>query len=50
MVLLNPNQSDIPADSIKEWLVGILIPTEVGLLIPTPQCHAIGTVKNSKNA
>ena len=36
--------------NIKEWLVDILIPTDVGLLIPTPQCHAFGTVKNDKNA
>ena len=35
----------------KEWLVGILIPTDVGLLKPTPQCHAFSTVlwKNGKN-
>ena len=24
--------------TLKEWLVGILIPPDVGLLIPTPQC------------
>ena len=43
---------------LKEWLVGILIPSDVGLLIPTDvslliptiQCHAFGTVKNCKNA
>ena len=29
---------------------GILIPTDVGLLIQTTQCHAFGTVKNGKNA
>ena len=34
-----------PIVALKEWLVGILIPTDVGLLIPTPQCHAFGTVK-----
>ena len=28
--------------TLKEWLVGILIPTDVGLLIPTTQCHAFG--------
>ena len=33
-----------------EWFVGILIPTDDGLLIPTTQCHAFGTVKNGKNA
>ena len=36
--------------TLKGWLVGILIPTDVGLLIPNPQCHAFGTVKNGKNA
>ena len=36
--------------TLKEWLVGILIPTDVGLLIPTTQCHTFGTVKNGKNA
>ena len=37
--------------TLKEWLVGILIPTDdVGLLLPTTQCHAFGTVKNGKNA
>ena len=34
--------------TLKEWLVGILIPTDVVLLIPTPQCHAFGTVKTAK--
>ena len=34
--------------TLKEWLVGILIPTDVGLLIPTLQ--SFGTVKNGKNA
>ena len=46
---LNPNQSGKPADS-KGVAVGILIPTDVGLLIPTPQCPSFGTVKNGKNA
>ena len=32
----------------KEWHVGILITTDVGLLIPTTQCHAFGTVKTAK--
>ena len=31
--------------TLKERLVGIFIPTDVGLLIPTPQFHAFGTVK-----
>ena len=31
--------------TLKEWLVGILIPTDVGLLIPTTQCHASLTAK-----
>ena len=35
--------------TLKEWLAGILILTDVGLLIPTPQCHTFGTVKNGKN-
>ena len=30
--------------TLKEWLVGILIPTDVGLLIPTPQCHTFCTL------
>ena len=33
--------------TLKEWLFSILIPTDVGLLIPTPQCHAFGTVKKT---
>ena len=36
--------------TLKEWLVGILLPTDVGLLIPTTQCHPFGTVKNGTNA
>ena len=31
----------------KEWLVGILIQNDVGLLIPTSQCPSFGTVKKT---
>ena len=36
--------------TLKEYLVGILILTDVGLLVPTPQCPSFGTVKHGKNA
>ena len=31
--------------TVKEWLVAILIPSDVGLLIPTPQSPSFGTIK-----
>ena len=43
----NPNQSGMPVDS-KGVAVGILIPTDVDLLIPTPQCPSFGNVKTAK--
>ena len=49
VLTFNPNQSGMPADS-KGVAVGILIPTDVGLSIPTPKCPSFCTVKNGKNA